>query len=752
LREELSLLLGAKYNIQLLPEKVLVADWSISTSQTRYQQLIDDPDVDIIISIGVLSSSAVLQQQNYPKPVITVGIVDPLQQQLKLTKQGTSGVHNLSYVLFDRSISNDLNEFHRVFPYKRVAIVASEELFSALHLDGSSKKLSAIQKMVRENGADSVLLPVRDSIKDVLNQIQFVDAVYIGFLGRLEGAVKDDLIQQINTRKLPSFGFSYEDVERGILASAAPVNPMNKLIKRLSLNVEAILSGIDPSELPVHISFEKKLSINVETARKIGFSPKYVVLSEARLVNEFAEAGDPVLTLEQAINTAISANITLKIERDKLSSSKLDVELARTSYFPSLTLNATGTQIDEKRAASSFGQQAETTTSGTLRLEQLLYSEAQSGNIDIQKYLFSATEHGYQQQKLDITLNAAIAYFEILRANTTRVIQKENVSFIRKNLNVAKQREIAGYSGRADVYRWESQLAIATTDALAAENNYKLTKIKLNQLLDRSLDQEFKTDDVSIKEGVYANYLSGINRDYIDSPASLKKFTNFLIIEAVDNSPEILKINATIDAQKRRLTSARKKRYLPSVSLIAEAQRIFSRDGEGANVPGVTAEDDSWTANMNLSWPIYSGGATGVEGQQAGAEIIQLKDQRILLHQNLKLNVRAALLDVVTKAVNFKSSQRSAEFGNKTLVIVQDEYSKGKASFVELADAKNTASSTEQRAVNSIYEYFTAVLKLERAVGKFTIFSDENERAAYNKRLDEHFHTVQQTDTSLGVN
>ena len=742
LKRELTLLLGSRYTINLTSKAILSSNWSSQLSEENYLKLAENRDVDIIIVAGIISSAVIVKQKYFKKPVIAIGIVAPLQQKLALTKRGTSGENNLSYVLFNRSITRDLDEFYRVFPYEKIGIVASEHLMKALALNADSKSNQVIHEITDKKSAQQILLPVSTSISEVINNLKDVDAVYLGYMGQHEGKAKDELISYLNEKKIPTFGFSNADINRGVLAASAPKQPLDKLTRHLALNIESILNGKNASKLPVHLSFDEKLTLNMKTARQIGYSPRFSLLSEVNLVNNYSTSILDVLTLSKAVNDALRANLDLKIETDKVKLAEFDIDLAESSHYPSLTLNATGTQIDQDRAASSFGKQAERTTSGTLKLEQLIYSEGISGNVDIKKHLLTASQQGYEQQKLDIILNTTTTYFDILRAQTVRNIQLENVTITKKNLNIAKQREAVGYSGRSDVFYWESQLATAQSEYFSSINQYKLSLIQLNLLLNNRLDKKFIPEKVSLSNGVYANYLKDLIKKYVDTPLALEKFTTFLVAESMSSSPEVAQIQASIRAQKRRHLSARKKRYLPNVSLIAESQYIYSRGGAGTNVAGVDPDDNSWTASLNFSWPLYEGGAISIERQQAFAEIMQLKDQLVQLRQSLELNIRAALLDLVTKTVNLKSSRRSAEFASKSLRLVQDAYTQGKASFVELSDAQKNSLVSEQKSLNSVYEYFSAVLKVERSVGKFSILSSEEEKEKYLKRLNMYFHSV----------
>ena len=58
----------------------------------------------LIVGVGILSGSVIASKDIYPKPVIVMGIIDPVLQGIIPTAQNTSGVHNLTYILFNQSI------------------------------------------------------------------------------------------------------------------------------------------------------------------------------------------------------------------------------------------------------------------------------------------------------------------------------------------------------------------------------------------------------------------------------------------------------------------------------------------------------------------------------------------------------------------------------------------------------------------------------------------------------------------------
>ncbi len=734
LRDELNALLASKYKIQLPLNKIVGSKWSVDRARENYQRLVADKSVDIIVSAGFLSSSAISGYKSYPKPVIAATFSSHLSTVRKLTKTGASGIKNIVYVAANHSIVRDLNSFYQVLPYKHIAIILADDDIELLRLNGS-----AFQRLMEQKQSEYRLLPISALTEGLSSKLKGVDAVYIGNIAQLGATRKKALISELNSLRLPTFGGFPNVINEAVLSTTNSPENLQKIARRIALNIEAFLGGEALSKLPTRIDLEEQLTINMQTAQAIGFSPRFALFSEARLVNEFIEKSDPSLNLEAVIREALEANLALKVERGNVAIAQENIVLAQSNYKPSLSVNATGMFVDEDQARSSNGGQAEETLSGNVKLEQLLFSEQEWGNITSQEYLLKAAQQAYNTQALDVVQAASSRYFDVLRARTARNIQNENIALTRKNLDVSEQREAAGYAGRSDVYRWKSQLASTATDLITAQNSYNLSKIQLNQLLNRPLGEPVILSEVSLTDGTYGRYLNGYTRRYVNNPSSLKVVTGFFIQEATNNSPEIKKLDANIAALERSLTSFKRKRYLPVISATAESSHVFDRSGAGSNVAGVDLDDDTWQAGINLSWTLYQGGAIGANIRQKLAENYQLKDEKKQFLQTIDSNVRAALLDLITHSVTLKTAKKSAHFAEKSLLMVEDAYAKGVATFVDLADAQQTAINSSQIALNSVYNFLNSGLTLERAIGRFSLLSSDAEKAAYIERLDAYF-------------
>ncbi|MCP4672102.1 MAG: TolC family protein [Desulfobacula sp.] len=737
LKKEIHALLPGK--VQFSDQLILSSSWQFQKAKENYAFLEKHPDVNLIIAFGVLSSGAVIENKRFIKPTMAVGIVEPDIQGLKIQSNNQSNTHNLTYVLFNQSLKRDLKVFKEVYPYKKVGIIADENIISAV-----VKNTDPIQRLVEQGNATFTIIGLKDGIKDALKRIHEFDAAFLGHMGRFEGEPKKELIENLSKKKIPSFGASLSDIDAGVLASISPDESLVKIIRRTALNIEALISGANFSSLPLNLDYEEKLTINIQAAKKINYSPKFSILARAHVVNELSDSNMKSLTLDEVVDETLKKNIELKISQDEIVLAGEDLKLAKSGYYPSVSANATQTIIDEDRAESSFGKQAQRTASGNLKLEQVLFSDNLNSNVHVNKKVLSARQQSHLALHLDTIYNAVEAYFSVLKTKTGAKIQKKDLELTKKHLAIARQRQLAGYSGASDVYRWQSSIATATSGLFEAMNAYKLSKISLNKLMNRPLNDDIAVKDESLTGDLFRNYSNVSEYKYIDNPATFEKFVDFLVSQALYHSPEIKELEANMAVMERQYLAYKRECYLPTAALTGDATHIFNREGKGSDVSGVSVEDDQWTVAISLSWPLFTGGSTRINQIRTQKQMNQLKKQTDNLILNLEANVRSAALNVVNKYINLESSKESNLYAHKSLELVQQSYASGKVSITELINAQSDALNARLGALTSSYEYLLSVFNIERTTGSYRLFSTEQEKLDYMNSLKSYMDLKQE--------
>ena len=725
--QEMDLLAGARYTYTLGEGKGGTIDWSADKARALYRELVADPEVDLIVSIGVVSSSVVADSGPYTKPVIAVGIMDSVLQGVRDGDEDRSGIANLTYVHFNHSITEDLLLFRRLTSFEEVGIV-----FDPSVVDVIQKKEAELDKALKPESGYRIVASNK-GVNEVLAELSGVDAVYVGYMGAQEEVGRPALVQALKEMKIPTFGATLRDVRQGVLASASPEGTYNRVARRVALNIDGWVGGDRLANLPVNMDFEVALTINMETARAIGFSPSFEMLSGAELMGDLQEGG-AFYTLPEAVNSALIANPDLRINTFDVRQAKEAVRLAGTSFLPDVKLVGSQAYIDEDVAATSNNTQAERTTSGSAVVEQLIYSDEAIGNISSQKDLLAAEQDSRHALVLDTVFDTTVAFTDLLKARTEEKVQMDNLALIRKNLVIAKQREEAGYAGSGDVFSWESRLATARASLFTARSNVNVASRNLNLIMGVPINQKTRALDAGLDNFMAGSYLVRSVEGRLNNTEGFEMYLEFLVAEAIGNAPELAALSSNISAVQTRAGVLSRKNWVPTVSAAGTWVRDMDRGGAGSD-DTLFYHEERWDASVQLTWTLFSGGENRVELARERLTLAQLEEKRRKAEKEIELAVRVALLDTITRYVNREQAVRSAEYAKKSLDLIADSYAKGKASLTDLVEAQNSSLTADLEATNAIYEQVRALLKLERTVGKMTLVSDPAETEAFAGRI-----------------
>ena len=230
--------------------------------------------------------------------------------------------------------------------------------------------------------------------------------------------------------------------------------------------------------------------------------------------------------------------------------------------------------------------------------------------------------------------------------------------------------------------------------------------------------------------------------------------------EALRNSPEIATLDAAIAVQQGVLRSATNRFWLPTIALQGQVNNIFSKAGIGKEAspfdfPSLPPQyqalgsifsetfkepkDLSWNIGLNISFPLFSGGEKFAVRQKALQELEQLRTERDVVAERIEQRIRSALHIAGASHASIQQARLAAEAAEKSLKVVQESYSQGLVSIVELLDAQYAAQVTDQVAANSVYDFLIDLMEVERAYGYFNFFSTDERRKAFFDRANAFF-------------
>jgi hypothetical protein len=93
-RAELTALLGDEFGVTIPDADVHVADWTLAGIEAGIDAAFADPNVDVVLGLGVLTSNQLIHRERIPKPSIAPFVIDGEVQGAPLAN-GRSGGHGV---------------------------------------------------------------------------------------------------------------------------------------------------------------------------------------------------------------------------------------------------------------------------------------------------------------------------------------------------------------------------------------------------------------------------------------------------------------------------------------------------------------------------------------------------------------------------------------------------------------------------------------------------------------------------------
>ncbi|HUV12435.1 MAG TPA: ABC transporter substrate binding protein [Acidobacteriota bacterium] len=261
-----------KPNVAFPAAKRVTGSWTKSSVARAFNRLIEDPDVDLVITLGLLSSHEAVSRGPMPKPVIASRVVGSgiLDVPSKDSSAGrVSGVQNLTYItLEDLDLRRSIIEFQKFKRFRKASILVSEAFKDLTpNLEGILQ-----EELAKSGVTDSQVVFVGNSVAPAVSAITpNTQAVILTLLPQLDPEDYASLLGVLRNRRMPVFSVGGNIfAQLGALAGWGPTDAVDEFAARIASNVERILNGDEAGELPVELSVEPRLAINVETAGVLG--------------------------------------------------------------------------------------------------------------------------------------------------------------------------------------------------------------------------------------------------------------------------------------------------------------------------------------------------------------------------------------------------------------------------------------------------------------------------------------------------
>ena len=435
---------------------------------------------------------------------------------------------------------------------------------------------------------------------------------------------------------------------------------------------------------------------------------KFISLSLVFSVALFAES----LKLDDLVKEAILNSPDIKISEALYNSSVQKTKQADANYLPQINLSAeAGRQgVDYKdqkiNVGSSsqpleFGKIETNILIGTVSAKQLIYDFGKTtGNMDSFANIQKANKSSMQQTISDKVYSVKEAYYNLLTQYALIKVNKENVKLNEKQLYRSERYFTAGIRTKVDITDAKVNLIKAQLSLNNSEYDTKLALVQLNNVIGHNSDNEKL--DIYIEELDLENAYNSLPR--------LSQKEVYYKKEAFKNRADLAQYKQLLESTKsqyKQITGD----YYPSV--YANGQYTMQDVDDDAFVP-----EEQWKATVSVEWNLFSGNKTQAQEEDIRISILKAKADLDNTKLQIQKKVSNAFISVNKELDSTKLSQSLSFSSKEKFIQVQKRYEHGLADFVELQEARQTYINSRADLAQSYYQYYTAIARLDNAIGK----------------------------------
>lgn len=412
------------------------------------------------------------------------------------------------------------------------------------------------------------------------------------------------------------------------------------------------------------------------------------------------------LTLEQALEIALSENPTIRIADQEIEIKRYAKQGTYASLYPQIDATAQYQRVIAKQTMSmDFGGQTQSIKVGTDNsftggitasmpiVNAQLWTSLKISALDVELAVEKA-----RSSRLDMVEQVATAYYSALMAKESLALYKRVYdNAVENNKNVRKKYDVGSVS-EYDLITSNVTVQNAIPNVFEGENSVTLTLWQLKALLGIDLQ---KNIDVA---GSLMDYEAALNYGY-----------DLAQLDLEDNSTM-----KQFDIQEQQLQKALKLTKMANVpTLSVNAAYLYTALGND----GKFFIRDAWNpysyAGVQLNIPIFAGNAKRAATRQARLDLSNIQLQRENTERQLRVSIVQYVNNMDTSVKQFHSANATVEQAQRGYDISVKRYEIGSGTLVEVDNSQLALTQAELSRNQSVYNFLTSKVALDKVLGKY---------------------------------
>ena len=419
-----------------------------------------------------------------------------------------------------------------------------------------------------------------------------------------------------------------------------------------------------------------------------------------------AQSEKLVLSLEQALEIALSENPTIKIADQQIEIKRYAEQGTYASLYPQIDATASYQRVIKKQTMSmDFGGQTQTIKVGSDNsfnggiamgmpvVNAQLWESLKLSALDVELAVEQA-----RSSRIDMVEQVTKAYYGVLLAKESYALFQRVYNNAVSNNEIVKKMYDVGSVSEYDLITSNVSVQNAIPNMIEGEYAVTLALWNLKALLGVDLEKDI---DVT---GTLMDYTSALDKGYDISQLNLENNTTL----------------KQLDMQEQMLEHALKITKLANVpSLSLNAAYLYTALGNDGKFFQKSAWNPYSYAGLQLNIPIFAGNKRRAATREARLNLNSLQLQRENVERQLRVGIVQYLNNMQSSVKKYHASAATVDQAQTGYDIAVKRYEVGRGTLVNIDNSQVALVQAELSRNQSIYNFLSAKVSLDKVLGSY---------------------------------
>ncbi|MBR6561157.1 MAG: TolC family protein [Alistipes sp.] len=404
-----------------------------------------------------------------------------------------------------------------------------------------------------------------------------------------------------------------------------------------------------------------------------------------------------VLTLDEALQVALSDNPTVKVADKTIQKKQYAKKGTYAALWPEISASATYQRYIKKQRLHFNGDDIEIGTANNISaginagmplVNAQLWKSLKLSAMDVELAVEQA-----RSSRIDMVEQVSKAFYQVLLAKDSYDVYKRVYDNAVENHRIIEKRYSVGQVSEYDFIRSQVSVANAEPNVFNAENSIVLALWQLKALLGVDLDKDIDC------AGRLADYEVELNAQIEMGDLSNNSTMKQLDIQS-DMLEQALKIKRAAN--------------LPTLALSVGYNYVVMNET-------LDFSEYQWNpysvAAFSLNIPIFAGGKRRAEINQAKIDIETLQLQKENTERQLRTAMMSYYSNMLTNVKQFHASSQTISQAKRGYEIAVKRYEVGGGTLVDVDNSQLAYTQAELSRSTAIFNYLTNQVSMAKVMG-----------------------------------